>query len=130
MLNKTKWLVKEAKLRVRYMGSGNCIFCKIVNGEVKKEFLAQTQKTVAFDDINPVADVHILIVPKRHIESTSTMKLQDGEDVVDLFKMATELALQKKLDAYRLTFNAGKYQHVPHLHMHLLSGGKIQWTKL
>ena len=130
MLNKTKWLVKEAKLRVRYMVSGNCIFCKIVNGEVKKEFLAQTQKTVAFDDINPVADVHVLIVPKRHIESTSTMKLQDGEDVVDLFKMATELALQKKLDAYRLTFNAGRFQHVPHLHMHLLSGSKINWTKL
>ena len=112
------------------MTISDCLFCKIIRGEVKSEFLKETQKTVAFGDINPVADVHILIVPKKHIESTAAVSGEDGEDIVDMFKVATNLAVLKKLDAYRLTFNAGRYQHVSHLHMHLLAGGKIQWTKL
>lgn len=130
MLKKAKWLAKEAKLRIRYMTSSDCIFCKIVRDEIKKEFLYESEKVVAFADINPVADVHILIVPKKHIESISTIGRKDSEDVIDLFKVATDLSSQKKLDAYRLTFNAGRYQHVPHLHMHLLAGGSIKWSKL
>ena len=112
------------------MISKNRLFCKIVKGEIKSQFLKETQKAVAFDDINPIADVHILIVPKKHIDSTAAVSKGDGEDIVELFKVATDLAALKKLDAYRLSFNAGQFQHVPHLHMHLLSGGKIQWSKL
>lgn len=130
MIKKTKWFLKEAKLRVGYMVSKDCIFCKIIKGEMKSNYVLESDKVVAFADLNPVADVHILIVPKRHIEATSTVGKEDGNDLVDMFRAATELALQKKLNAYRLTFNAGKYQHVPHLHMHLLSGGKIQWKRL
>ncbi|OGD85990.1 hypothetical protein A3B51_01055 [Candidatus Curtissbacteria bacterium RIFCSPLOWO2_01_FULL_41_18] len=112
------------------MTSKDCIFCKVARGEIKKEFLYESEKVVAFDDINPVAAVHILIVPKKHIESTATIAKEDEGDVAQLFKVATNLASEKKLDAYRLTFNAGRYQHVPHLHMHLLAGGKIEWSKL
>lgn len=130
MIKKAKWLIKEAQLRVKYMTSKDCIFCKIINGEIKKQFLMNNEKVVAFEDINPVAPVHILIVPKKHIESAATIAKEDADDVAQLFKVATDLASEKKIDAYRLTFNAGKYQHVPHLHMHLLAGGKIEWTKL
>ena len=130
MIKSAKWLIKEANLRLRYMTSKDCIFCKIARGEIKKEFLYESEKVVAFADINPVANVHILIVPKKHIESTSAVATQDSEDIIELFKVATDLATQKKIDAYRLTFNAGRFQHVPHLHMHLLAGGKIEWTKL
>ena len=130
MLPKIKWLAKETHLRIKYMTTSDCLFCKIIRGEVKSQFLKETQKAVAFADINPVADVHILIVPKKHINSTAAVSKGDGEDIVELFKVATDLAALKKLDAYRLSFNAGRFQHVPHLHMHLLSGGKIQWSKL
>ena len=130
MIKSAKWLIKEANLRLKYMTSKDCIFCKVARGEIKKEFLYESEKVVAFADINPVANVHILIVPKKHIESTSAVATQDSEDIIELFKVATDLATQKKIDAYRLTFNAGRFQHVPHLHMHLLAGGKIEWTKL
>ena len=130
MIKSAKWLIKEANLRLKYMTSKDCIFCKVARGEIKKEFLYESEKVVAFDDINPVAAVHILIVPKKHIESTATIAKEDEGDVAQLFKVATGLASEKKLDAYRLTFNAGRYQHVPHLHMHLLAGGKIEWSKL
>jgi len=130
MIKSAKWLIKEANLRLKYMTSKDCIFCKVARGEIKKEFLYESEKVVAFDDINPVAAVHILIVPKKHIESTATIAKEDEGDVAQLFKVATNLASEKKLDAYRLTFNAGRYQHVPHLHMHLLAGGKIEWSKL
>ena len=112
------------------MTSKDCIFCKIVGGEIKSKLLAETAKVVAFNDINPVASTHIIIVPKKHIESVATVKNADGEDLVEMFNIATKLAKEKKLDAYRFSFNAGKYQHVPHLHMHLLAGGKIEWSKL
>ncbi|OGE10338.1 hypothetical protein A3A60_04765 [Candidatus Curtissbacteria bacterium RIFCSPLOWO2_01_FULL_42_26] len=112
------------------MTSSGCIFCKIIRGEMKTKFVFDNDKVAAFADVNPVADTHILIVPKKHIEATSTVRNEDGDDLVEMFKAASILSAEKKLSAYRLTFNAGKYQHVSHLHMHLLAGNKIQWTKL
>lgn len=112
------------------MVSKDCLFCKIINGEINSNFLKESDKVVAFADINPVADVHILIVPKKHIQSVSTIKNEDSEFLVDMFAAASSLAEEKNLDAYRVSFNAGRYQHVGHLHMHLLAGGKIQWSKL
>jgi len=130
MFKKTKWLAKEAQLRIKYMTTSDCLFCKIVKGEIKSEFLKESDKVVTVADINPVADVHILIVPKKHIESVSTIRKEDSDYLVDMFAIASSLAKEKKLDAYRLSFNAGSYQHVGHLHMHLLAGSKIQWSKL
>ncbi len=129
-MDKIKWFVKEARLRIKYMVSKDCIFCKIVNGEMGTKFLARRGKTVAFADINPVASVHILIVPKKHIESAEAVGIADGADLADMFSVAAKIVREKGIDAYRLTFNGGRYQHVPHLHMHLLSGKKIEWEKL
>lgn len=112
------------------MTSKGCIFCKIINGDMNTKLIKETDKAIAFDDINPVADTHVLIVPRKHIESVSTVKKSDGGDIVELFNVASKVANEKKLEAYRLSFNAGKYQHVSHMHMHLLAGNKIQWSKL
>ena len=112
------------------MATSECIFCKIVKGEIKSKLLAENDKVIVLNDINPVAKVHILIVPKKHIESVSTVSADDGGDLVEMFKVATDIASKDKLSAYRLSFNAGNYQHVPHLHMHLLAGSKIQWNRL
>ena len=130
MIIKTKWLIKEARLRFNYMATRECIFCKIVKGEIKSKLIANNDKVIALNDINPVAKVHILIVPKKHIESVSALSAGDGGDLVEMFKVATDIASKDKLSAYRLSFNAGNYQHVPHLHMHLLAGNKIQWSRL
>ncbi len=112
------------------MASKDCIFCKIINKEVKTELVLETDSIVAFDDVNPVAKVHVLIVPKKHIESVLTVGESDSKEVVAMFKTAQKIVVDKKLEAFRLAFNGGRYQHVPHLHMHLLAGGSIEWSKL
>ena len=130
MLKKAKWLAKEAKLRIKYMTTQDCIFCKLVTGEIKTQPVLETDKTLAIADVNPVAPVHLLIIPKRHIESVLTIDASCAGDMIDMFEVAQKLVDAKKLGAYRLTFNGGRYKHVPHLHMHLLAGRKIEWSKL
>lgn len=130
MIKKAKFLAKEAQLRVKYIMEKDCIFCKMINGQSNANFVAETEKVVAFNDINPVSDVHILIVPKKHIESVLTIESDDGEYLVEMYGVAKKLILENKLDAFRLAFNGGKFQHVSHLHMHLLAGKKIEWKKL
>ena len=117
-------------MRVKYMASKDCIFCKLVEGKIKTQPVLETARTLAIADVNPVAPVHLLIIPKRHIESTLTIDGSCAGDMIDMFEVSKKLVHAKKLSAYRLTFNGGKYQHVPHLHMHLLAGGKIEWSKL
>ncbi len=130
MIKKAKWAIKEAKLRITYKMFKDCIFCKIVNGEIKSVPVCQTGLTLAVNDVNPVAQTHILIFPKRHIDSVLAVKKGDGEVLEDMFSVAQKLIAEKKLDAFRLAFNGGRYQHVPHLHMHLVAGSTIKWSKL
>lgn len=125
MLKKAKFLAKEAKLRIKYMTNADCLFCKIINGEIRSDFVKETDKVVVFADINPINEVHLLIVPKRHIDSVLTISGNDSGDLLAMYNVARELILERKLDAFRLSFNGGKYQHVPHLHMHLLAGKKL-----
>ncbi len=130
MIKKAKFLAKEAQLRIKYMISKDCIFCKIVTGEIKSNFVAETEKVVAFADINPIAEVHFLIVPKKHIESVLTISDSEASDLMAMHEVAKKLIEDNKLDAFRLAYNGGRFQHVPHLHMHLLAGKKIDWRKL
>ena len=130
MIKKAKWAIKEAGLRIKYMTMKDCIFCKIVNGEIKSKIVAENQEAIAINDINPVAKVHILIVPKKHIDSVLTIDQKDSGVIIEMFNIAKKLVLKMKLEAFRLTFNGGKFQHVSHLHMHLLAGSKIEWEKL
>lgn len=112
------------------MANKDCIFCKIVSGEIKSRPVFETNTTVAVNDINPVSEIHIVIIPKRHIESVLAVEASDTKDIMDMFGVAQKLVAQKKLAAFRLAYNGGSNQHVPHLHMHLLSGNKIKWSKL
>ena len=130
MIKTLKFYAKEAVLRAKYMTSKDCLFCKIIKGEVKSKFIYENNFVVAFDDINPVAEVHILIVPKRHIDSVMSIGDDDSVDIVEMHKAAQKLVGEKKLGSFRLAFNGGKYQHVGHLHMHLLAGDKVDWRKL
>jgi len=129
MLRKAKWLIKETQLRVKYRTSKDCIFCKIASGEISSKPVLENNNVIAINDVNPVADVHILIIPKKHIDSVLTISDSDAGDIVEMHKAAQQLVKEKNLDAFRLAFNGGKYQHVPHLHMHLLAGGSVQWKK-
>ncbi len=130
MIKKAKWLAKEAKLRVTYMATKDCIFCKIVSGEAKSNIIYDDDKIVAFPDINPIAPTHILIVPRKHIDSVLSVGESDGSDLTAMFEAAGKISKEKAIDSFRLSFNAGRFQHVPHMHMHLLAGDKINWSKL
>jgi len=106
-----------------------CIFCKIIRKEIPKEFAFESDTIVAFLDINPSADIHILIVPKKHIGGLADLKKEHGDLLAQVYQAADKLAAENNLidQVYRVVVNGGKAQHVPHLHFHLLGG---QWKKL
>ena len=130
MLSKVKFLVQEAKLRIQYMTTRDCLFCKLVDGEIKTDRVMATGRVVAVNDVNPVAQTHIVIIPKKHIDSVLSVSASDADNIIAMFEVAQKIIAKKKLSAFRLAFNGGSYQHVPHLHMHLLSGGSVKWNKL
>ena len=100
----------------------DCIFCKIANKEIPKDFVLENEKLMAFDDIHPKAPIHILIMPKAHIASVK--ELDSGNLAGELVLTAKKLAQDKNLDGYKLVFNVGRTggQEVDHLHLHLLGG--------
>lgn len=108
----------------------DCIFCKIVSGEIKARIVREDDDTVSFLDLNPQAPTHVLIIPKKHISSLSEAK---EEDVLLLGKLQLAAAETAKLleveKAFRLVTNNGKGagQSVEHLHYHLLAGRKLLW---
>lgn len=106
----------------------DCIFCKIINKEIPKEFNLETDNLVVFPDINPSADIHLLIVPKKHIGGISDLGKESGKLLEEIYEVVNKLVLENNLkdNLYRVVVNGGKSQHVPHLHFHLLGG---QWKK-
>lgn len=107
----------------------DCIFCKIIKKEIPKDFDFESDNLVVFADINPSADVHLLIVPKQHIEGVSDLNTEHGSLLAEIYSVANQLVKAKGLEnsLYRIVANGGKAQHVPHLHFHLLGG---QWKKM
>lgn len=109
----------------------NCIFCKIVKKEVESEIVYENEKVIAFNDINPQAPIHILIIPKEHIEKVSDIDKGNSSIVGNLVCVANKLAENKNLvkSGYRLVFNCGREagQAVFHLHLHLLGGRSFSW---
>jgi len=107
----------------------DCLFCKMVAGEIKPDIVYQDEAVLAFRDINPQAPVHILIIPKKHVETLND--LDDSVLAGHLLKTAVSLAKQEGLaeDGYRTVFNCNKDggQEVFHLHMHLLGGRQMSW---
>jgi histidine triad (HIT) family protein len=107
----------------------NCIFCKIIAGEIPSEKVFESEEIVAFKDINPQAPVHILVIPKRHIDGADTLTGDNTELAGRLILTVARIAEQFHLDTgYRIVTNIGKDggQTVRHLHFHLLGGEKLK----
>lgn len=104
----------------------NCIFCKIINGEIPSEIVYEDEQVLAFFDINPVAPVHLLIVPRSHISTLNDIGTEQKDLLGHLAWVSKELARQYKISekGYRLVINCGEEggQEVQHLHAHLLGG--------
>jgi histidine triad (HIT) family protein len=100
----------------------DCLFCKLINREIEPKFIFENDVVVAFYDIHPRADIHILIVPKKHIDGFLDISNDDQESIMEMIKVAQNLTNEHKSAkiGYRMVFNGGKYQEVPHLHWHLL----------
>ena len=107
----------------------NCLFCKIANGEIPTKLVYEDDEIAAFDDINPKAKVHILIVPKKHIESTAEMTEQDIPLIGKMIYVAKKIAEEQRIakSGYRLVFNTRKNagQLIEHIHLHLLGGNEL-----
>ena len=106
-----------------------CIFCRIVAGEIPADVVFQDEEFIAFRDIHPQSPKHILIVPKSHIDSIEQLNLEQSGLMSRLILLAKELAKQEDISTsgYRLVINCGADagQVVPHLHLHLLGGRRL-----
>ena len=113
------------------MGDPNCLFCKIAAREVPAEILRESDRVIAFRDINPQAPTHILLIPKEHITDVRDLEERHAGMLHDLFQAAAHLAKTEGVDAsgWRLVTNVGRDagQTVFHLHLHLLGGRPMSW---
>ncbi|MBA4336752.1 histidine triad nucleotide-binding protein [bacterium] len=100
----------------------DCLFCKILNKEINSEIVHEDDTCVAFKDINPKARVHLLIVPKKHIDSIAHMEEGDEKIMGHLINVAKKLAEQNDCKGYQLLFNVGREagQIIFHVHLHLM----------
>jgi histidine triad (HIT) family protein len=106
-----------------------CIFCKIVAGEIPSDFIYEDEEFIAFRDIQPQAPVHVLIVPREHIASLNKLSEKNTLLIGRLILLAKHLAEKENIaeNGYRLVINCGSEggQIVPHLHLHLIGGAKL-----
>ena len=108
----------------------DCLFCKIAAGEIPSNKVYEDELVYAFYDIDPQAPVHILVIPKEHIQSVSQITPENQEIVGHIFTVIAKLAKELDLkDGYRVVSNVGEQggQSVPHLHFHLLGGRNLGW---
>ena len=107
----------------------DCLFCKIVAGEIPAKLLYQGDQAIAFEDINPQAPTHILIIPKSHFANVAELAHGEMEALGEIFAAAASLANERGLPAYRTVFNTGAEagQSVFHAHLHLLGGRAFGW---
>ncbi len=107
----------------------DCIFCRIISGEIQSDILYQDEQAVAFRDVNPKAPVHLLVVPRKHIESVAALTEDEASISGHLVAVANRLAREAGISekGYRLVVNCGPDggQLVPHLHLHLLGGRQM-----
>jgi len=107
----------------------DCIFCKIVAGEIPATLVTRTDRLVAFRDVSPQAPVHVLVIPTEHLASLADV--QDGRLLGEMLMLARDIARDEKIaeDGYRVVLNTNKNggQTVFHLHLHLLGGRRLTW---
>ena len=111
-------------------GAEDCLFCKIVAGDIDADIVHETSSTIAFRDLNPQAPTHVLVIPRSHYPNAATLAAGEPETAAALFDAAGEIAEQEGLgEGYRLVFNTGAAAHqtVFHAHMHVLGGRAMTW---
>lgn len=117
-------------MRVYTYRTMSCLFCKIIEGSIPSKAVYQDEQCYAFADINPQAPTHVLIAPRKHIDSLSEANTADSALLGHLLQTAAEIARQKGLEkGYRAVINTGNDggQTVDHLHVHLLGGRPMTW---
>ena len=111
--------------------AGPCVFCRIIRKEIPSRIIFNEDEIISFEDLNPQAPIHVLVIPKRHITSLSEIKEQDVNLVGQLFWVAHRIAKERGLsaDGYRALINTGPAggQTVDHIHVHLLGGRQMTW---
>lgn len=107
----------------------NCLFCKIIKGEIPSEKIYEDDEILAFKDIAPAAPIHILVIPKKHITSLAQMEKEDEVLIGKIYGVINQIAKEQKFidNGYRVIVNCGKDggQEVMHLHFHILAGKKL-----
>jgi len=111
--------------------SSDCLFCKILAGEIPAELVYESDTAVAFRDINPQAPTHVLVIPRKHISTINDIEKDDQEIVGSLYIAAKEIAAQEGMaeNGYRAVMNCneGAGQSVFHIHLHVLGGRLFGW---
>ena len=108
----------------------DCLFCKIISGDIPSAKVYEDETVFAFRDIEPQAPVHILIIPKQHIKSAAEITSENSAVVAHVFEVAAKIAEDEGLtDGYRIVNNCGDSagQTVKHLHFHLMGGREFTW---
>lgn len=112
------------------MTDPNCLFCKVIAGKIPSKKVYEDELVYVFEDINPKAPTHVLIIPKKHIVGVNTLTADDLEIVGYSHMIAAKLARERNIeDGYRTVYNVGPRsgQSVFHLHLHLLGGRDLTW---
>ena len=107
----------------------NCLFCRIISGEIPADIVFRNESVVAFNDINPQAPTHVLIVPTVHVETAGDLARMSPTITAAMFTAAVEIASERGITGYRTVFNTGVEagQSVFHAHLHLLGGRALAW---
>lgn len=109
----------------------DCLFCRIVGGDVPSERVVETETTYAFRDINPAAPVHVLVVPKEHVDSLHALVPEHAGLVMDCLQTVQRVAEQEGVaeTGYRVVANVGRHggMTIHHLHFHVLGGRPLRW---
>lgn len=109
----------------------DCLFCKIIAGEIPSKKVYEDEQVYVFEDIAPIAPVHYLLIPKTHISGASAVTPENSAVVAHIFEVAAKIAAEKGFsDGFRIITNCGDDagQTVKHLHFHLLAGRKFGWS--
>jgi histidine triad (HIT) family protein len=107
----------------------DCLFCRIVAGEIPADVVSTTETAVAFRDVNPQAPLHVLVVPRTHVPDAAALAETEPAAVAELVTLARQVAAAAGHDSYRLVFNTGAQagQTVFHAHLHVLAGRGLAW---
>jgi histidine triad (HIT) family protein len=113
------------------VSTSDCLFCKILAGDIPSDEVASTDNTYAVRDIQPVASTHVLVIPRQHIEHAGELRAEHGDLLAVMFATAQAVAASEGVadSGYRLVFNVGDDANnsVPHLHLHVIGGRRLGW---